>query len=436
MNKKLVYVPMAADIIHPGHLNIIKEAQKLGYVMVGLFSDQAIASYKRVPFMNFEQRKQLIESIKGVDEVVIQNEKDYDNNLLKYKPDFMVHGSDWNEGPLNSSRKKAIDLMKTWGGKVIEPQYTPNISSTKLNKNLKQFGILPQNRLGSLRKCMNAKSLIRGIESHSGISALAIENTFYKDENGINQEFDFLWLSSLTDSSSKGKPDIEFVDLTSRIATVNDILEVSTKPIIYDGDTGSQIPHFTFMVKRLERLGVSAVVIEDKIGLKKNSLCEGNDIKHTQDSIENFCLKIQAGKKAQLSEEFMIIARIESLILNQGMNDAISRARAYIDAGADGIMIHSRKKDGCEIIEFCKKYNTFKDRKPLMVVPTNYPSLGEKKLQEAGVNIVVYANQLLRSAYTAMQNTALSILKNKSSAEADKDYISALDLINLIKGNE
>ena len=435
MDKKLVYVPMAADIIHPGHLNIIKESAKLGYVMVGLFSDKAIASYKRVPLMNYEQRKQIVESLKGVDEVVMQDEKDYSANLIKYKPNFLVHGSDWNEGPLNQERQKAITLMESWGGKVVEPEYTKDISSTKLNKSLKELGILPQVRLGALKRCLSAKPLIRGIESHSGISALIVEEASIKDESGVTQAVDFLWLSSLTDSSSKGKPDIEFVDLTSRITTVNDILEVSTKPIIYDGDTGSQIPHFAMMVKRLERLGVSAVVIEDKIGLKKNSLCEGDAAKHTQDSIENFCAKIKAGKNAQLTNDFMIIARIESLILEMGMDDAISRAKAYIEAGADGIMIHSRKKDGQEILEFCKIYNTFAKRKPLMVVPTNYPSLSEENLKNAGVNIVVYANQLLRASYTAMKNTALSILTHKRALEADKHYVSALEIINLIKGN-
>ena len=273
--KKIVYVPMAADIIHPGHLNIIKEASKLGYVIVGLFTDKAIASYKRVPFMNYEQRKIIVEGLKGVDEVVPQDEKEYDNNLLKYKPHYLVHGDDWKDGPLASGREKAIKLMASWEGEVIEPKYTKNISSTQINKSLKELGVLPQIRLASLRKILNTKPIIKGIEAHSGLSAMIVENASIKDKDGINQSFDVMWLSSLTDSSSKGKPDIEFVDLTSRISTVNDILEVSTKPIIYDGDTGSQIPHFAMMVKRLERLGVSAVVIEDKMGLKKNSLLEG-----------------------------------------------------------------------------------------------------------------------------------------------------------------
>ncbi|EAI3906343.1 phosphoenolpyruvate mutase [Campylobacter lari] len=426
---------MAADIIHPGHLNIINEASKLGYVIVGLFSDKAISSYKRIPLMSYDQRKLILQSIKGVDEVVLQDEKDYDRNLLKYKPDFLVHGDDWKSGPLDSSRQRAIKLMQTWGGKIIEPKYTQDISSSFLIKQIKELGIFPHERLGSLKRALQVKNVIKGIEAHSGLSAMIIEDLVIKDRYGNNQSFDFLWLSSLTDSSSKGKPDNEFVDLTSRITTVNDILEVCTKPIIYDGDTGSQIPHFVLTVKRLERLGVSAIVIEDKIGLKQNSLCD-SDLRHTQDTIDNFCLKIQKGKQAQLSKEFMIIARIESLILQKGIDDALTRAHAYIEAGADAIMIHSRQKDGLEILEFCEKYNNFTNRKPLMVVPTNYPSLSEQDLERAGVNLVVYANQLLRSAYSAMKTTATLILQNGRSLEADKEYISALDLIKLIKGNQ
>ncbi|RAX51536.1 phosphoenolpyruvate mutase [Helicobacter sp. 11-8110] len=433
--KKIVYVPMAADIIHPGHLNIIKQASQLGYVIVGLFSDKAIASYKRVPLMNYEQRKIIVENLKGVDEVVIQEEKEYDKNLLRYKPDFMVHGNDWNKGPLSKPRERAIELMKSWGGKIVEPEYTENISSSQLNLAIKQYGILPHVRLDLLKRTLEVKTMIKGIEAHSGLSAMIIENANVKDADGVNQSFDFLWISSLTDSTLKGKPDNEFVDLTSRIVTVNDILEASTKPIIYDGDTGSQIPHFELMVKRLERLGVSAVVIEDKIGLKKNSLCEGESVQHFQDTIEHFCAKIKAGKQAQLSDNFMIIARIESLILNVGIEDAMNRAQAYIEAGADGIMIHSRQKDGREILEFCERYNALENRKPLMVVPTNYPSLSEVELEKAGVNIIVYANQLLRASYSAMLETANLILKHRRAFEADKKYIKALDLINLIKGN-
>ena len=296
------------------------------------------------------------------------------------------------------------------------------------------LGIMPQVRLDSLKRILNTKGLIKGIEAHSGLSAMIVEDTSIKDDNGVNQSFDFMWISSLTDSTLKGKPDIEFVDLTSRMNTVNDILEVTTKPIIYDGDTGSEIPHFSLMVRRLERLGISAVVIEDKIGLKQNSLCE-SDLHHTQDTIAHFCEKIKAGKQAQITQDFMIIARIESLILGVGMDDAVARAKAYIEAGADGIMIHSRQKDGKEILEFCKIYDTFKNRKPLMVVPTNYPILSEEDLRSAGVNIIVYANQLLRASYSAMLQTAQSILTNKRALEADKNYITALDLISLVEEN-
>lgn len=434
-DNKIVYVPMVADYIHPGHLNIIKTASELGYVVVGLYTDKAAASYKRVPFMSYEQRKIIVESIKGVAEVVPQEVRDYEPNLRKYKPDFLVHGTDWRTGPLKGERERAISVMNEWGGKVIEPEYTQGISSSEFHENSKKTGIMPHKRIGLLFKAIEHRPIVRIIEVHSGLSAMVAENAKASEPGKPTAEFDGLWLSSLTASTIKGKPDIEFVDLSSRIVTVNDILECTTKPIIYDGDTGGRVEHFPLTVRRLERLGVSAIIIEDKIGLKRNSLLEPSDGLHASDSIEHFCIKIEAGKKAQISDDFMILARIESLILGDGQKEALTRAYAYIEAGADGIMIHSRKSDGKEIFEFCREYNKFAKRKPLVAVPTNYASVHEEMLQEAGVNIVIYANQMLRSAYTAMQQTAQRILQDGYAYEADKGYISALELVKMIEGN-
>jgi len=434
--KKLAYVPMVVDYLHPGHLNIIRRAAELGDVMVGLCTDKAVASYKRLPFMPYEYRKEIVESIKGVTAVVPQEEKDYEANLYKYKPDYLVHGTDWREGPIKQARERAIAVMAGWGGEVIEPEYTQGISSTEIHARTKMLGITPQARLNILRRLLNVKPLIRIIEAHSAFSALVSEKAQFKPvPGGEARTFDGLWLSSLTDSTVKGKPDIEFVDLTSRLVTVNDILECTTKPIIYDGDTGSHPDHFALTVKRLERLGVSAVIIEDKIGAKKNSLLEPSANLHVQDDIDSFSEKISQGKQAQITDDFMIIARIESLILGKGIKDALTRARAFIDSGADGIMIHSREKGGKEIFEFCKEYNKLPVRRPLVAVPTNYASVYEHELGEAGINIVIYANQMLRSSYTSMLKAAEKILCYGRAYEADQDYISALDLIKLIEGN-
>jgi len=434
-NKKRVYVPMVADYLHPGHLNILRCAAELGEVMVGLYTDKAVATYKRVPFMTFEQRKEIVESIKGVAVVVAQEEKDYEPNLRKYKPDYMVHGTDWREGPLKKARDRAIEVMAEWGGEIVEPEYTKNISSSELHAKAKQEGITPQRRLASLRRLLDNKPIIRIMEAHSALCAIAIDQAKHVVPGEETRTFDGMWLSSLTDSSVRGKPDIEFVDLTTRVVTINDILECSTKPLIYDGDTGSLPEHFAFTVRRLERLGVSAVIIEDKTGAKKNSLLEPAENLHLQESIENFTAKINRGKQAQLTSEFMIIARIESLILGMGVEDALKRAKAFLDAGADGIMIHSREKDGKEVFEFCREYNKFANRKTLVAVPTNYAAVYEDQLREAGVNIVIYANQMLRSSYTNMLKTAEKILSHGRAHEADDDYISALNLIKLIEEN-
>ena len=434
-DKKKVYVPMVADYLHPGHLNILRLAATLGEVTVGLYTDKAVASYKRVPFMTYEQREQIVASVKYVDHVVPQFEKDYEPNLRKYKPDFLVHGNDWLEGPLKKARDRAVEVMSEWGGEVVEPEYTKGVSSSGFHAKAKEEGITPQKRLTLLRRLVENKPIVRIIEAHSALCAIAADQAKFVDPGVETRIFDGLWLSSLTDATVRGKPDIEFVDLTSRVATINDILECSAKPLIYDGDTGSLPEHFAFTVKRLERLGVSAVIIEDKTGAKKNSLLEPAANLHLQDDVESFCEKINRGKKAQLADDFMIIARIESLILGVGVEDALRRAKAYLDAGADGIMIHSREKDGKEIFEFCKEYNKFANRKTLVAVPTNYASVYENQLQEAGVNVVIYANQLLRSSYTAMVKTAEKILSSGRAFEADEDYISALNLINLIEGN-
>lgn len=430
MTKK-VYVGMSADLVHPGHMNILKVASTFGDVTVGLLTDKAIASYKRLPYMTYEQRKAVIENIKGVKEVIPQETLDYRPNLKLIKPDFVVHGDDWKEGVQAKTRQQVIDTLALWGGELIEPSYTDRISSTALNKSLKELGTTPDIRRKRLRRLIDSKEIIRIMETHNALSGLIVENI--KANNGI--EYDGMWSSSLTDSTSKGKPDIEAVDVTARINTVNEIFEVTTKPMIYDADTGGIAEHFAFTVRTLERTGVSAVIIEDKTGLKKNSLF-GTEVEQTQDSIENFCAKIKVGKKAQITDDFMIIARIESLILDKGMDDAIARAKAYIEAGADGIMIHSRQKSPNEILEFCKILRDYNENIPIVVVPTSFNQITAKELSKAGVNIVIYANHMLRAAYPGMKNVAKSILENDRSLEAEEQLLSIKEILDLIPGTK
>ena len=432
-NKKeiLVYVGMSADLIHHGHINILQEAQKLGDIMVGLVTDRGIASFKRLPALTYEQRKKIIENIKGVKYVVPQDGLDYVQNLLKYKPDYVVHGDDWKKGVQRQTRETVIETLKLWGGQLVEIPYTEGISSTRLHQVLKEIGITPDVRRKKLRRLLEVKDVVRFLEAHNGLSSLIVESTKVTKDH-FPYEFDGIWISSLTDSTAKGKPDIEIVE---RMDTLHQIVEVTTKPIIVDGDTGGVPEHFVFTVKTLERLGVSAVIIEDKIGLKKNSLF-GTEVIQQQDSIENFSLKISRGKKAQITEDFMIIARIESLILKAGLEDAIKRAKAYIEAGADGIMIHSKEKEVDEIMAFCKEYNQFENKVPLVVVPTTYPHITERELKNIGVNVVIYANHLLRSAYPAMVKTAERILLNGRAQEAEEDCMTITNIINLIPGGK
>ena len=429
---KTVYVGMSADLIHPGHLNIIKEAAKLGEVTVGVLTDAAIASYKRLPYMNYEQRAAVVEQLKGVARVFPQEQLDYIPNLKKLKPDFVVHGTDWRNGVQAKTRQGVIDTLATWGGKLVEPEYTEGISSTQLNKAIREVGTTPDIRRRRLRRLLNAKPIVRVMEAHSGLSGLIVEHACVTKDNR-KREFDAMWLSSLTDSTLKGKPDNESVDVTSRLRTVNDILEITTKPIIYDGDSGGLPEHFTFLVRSLERLGVSAVIIEDKIGLKQNSLLEQGNVQQ-QASIEDQCHKIKMGKQAQITDDFMIIARCESLIAGKGEDDAIARCKAYCEAGADGVMIHSKSKTPDEIVSFVKRFRAeVSADKPIVVVPSTYAQVTEDELAKIGVNIVIYANQLLRAAYPAMQKVAERVLECGRAQEASAELCMPIkEIISLI----
>ena len=432
--KNNVYVGMSADLIHPGHINILKEAVKYGSVTVGLLTDKAIASYKRLPHMNYDFRKAVIENSKGVDRVVPQEELDYSENLLKLKPDFVVHGDDWKEGIQKQTRQKVINLLNTWGGKLIEPTYTKGISSSLLNEKVKLIGTTPDLRRNKLRRLLDAKPIVRIIEAHSGLSALIAESMIEQRQNK-KQEFDAVWSSSLTDSTVKGKPDIELVSLDSRLETVNQIFEVTTKPMIYDGDTGGKIEHFVYTVRTLERLGVSAIIIEDKEGLKKNSLF-GTDVEQKLADIDQFSKKIKEGKNAQVTDDFMIFARLEALILKKGMDECLKRAEAYLKNGADGIMIHSNDSKPDEILEFAKSFREMNKNVPLIAVPSTYNTIYEDELIESGFNVVIYANHLLRAAYPAMVKAASLILENGRSYESDKVCMSIKEILHLIPGTK
>jgi len=426
---------MIGDIMHPGLINIISEGAKYGDVMIGLFTDKAIANHRRLPYLTWEQRKNVIEHIKGVASVVPQEEWSYIENLKKYKPDYIIHGDDWLYGPDKYIRDEVFKVMEQLGGQVIEIPYTKGISDSSLKEEIDSLGVTPQARLSSLRRLISAKPIVRILESHNGLTGLIAEHTSV-EVNGEHREFDGMWASSLTDSTSKGKPDIEAVDLTTRLHDLNDTLEVTTKPFIFDGDTGGKVEHFGFTVRTLERLGISAVIIEDKVGLKQNSLF-GTDAVQTQDTIEGFCHKIRAGKESQITNDFMIISRCESLIAGKSVEDALERCHAYVAAGADGIMIHSKDKSGEDIKEFCLRFREKDPNTPIVAVPTTYNQFTEEELASWGINIVIYANHMLRAAYPAMVKCAESILQHSRSMEASEEYCMPIkQILNLIPGTK
>ena len=430
VKSRTVYMCFSSDILHSGHIAIIKKAARLGKLIIGVLSDEAVVSYKRFPLLPYAERKSMFENIVGVYKVVEQKTLSYKENLEKYQPAYVVHGDDWSSGFQKPIREEVVSTLAAYGGRLIEFPYSDDMKYRELDKRTRADLSTPDMRRGRLKKVLGMKGLVTAMEAHSGLTGLLVEDTVVYQEGGARQ-FDAMWISSLCDSTAKGKPDIELVDMTSRFRTIDDIMEVTTKPIIFDGDTGGLTEHFVYTVKTLERMGVSMIIIEDKTGLKKNSLF-GTEVQQTQDSIPNFCAKIAAGKKAQKTEEFMICARIESLILERGMEDALERAFAFVGAGADAIMIHSRKKDPVEIFEFVEKFRERDSVTPIVVVPTSFNTVTEEEFKKRGVNIVIYANQLTRSGFPAMQNAAKLILENHRAKECDDICMSFKEIIRLI----
>lgn len=428
---KTVYTCFCTDVIHDGHLNILNHAKEYGRVVVGCLSDKEMIRCTKFPTTTEEERVALYRSLDGVDEVVLQDTMLYDDVIGKLHPDYVVHGDNWKEGAEKAVRDHVEQLLNAYGGQIVDVPYTYNENVKKVDQRLREKLSMPEYRRKRLRQLIEMTPVVKIMEAHSGLTGLIVEKTVVDGENGKLDQFDGMWVSSLCDSTDKGKPDIELVDMTSRLRTIDDIMEVTTKPIILDGDTGGLTEHFVYNVRTLERMGVSAVIIEDKTGLKKNSLF-GTEVVQTQDSIENFSAKIAAGKKAQLSDDFMIIARIESLILERGMEDALERAFAFTAAGADGIMIHSRKKDPAEIFEFCDKFREKDQKTPIVVVPTSFNQVTEEELASHGVNIVIYANQLMRAAFPVMQKTAENILRAHRAKEVDSQLMPFKDIIRLI----
>ena len=430
--QKTVYIGLSADALHHGHMGLIEKGREFGEIIIGLFTDEAIASFKRLPYLNYEQRKKILLNLRGVKKVVPQATHDYSYNLKKIKPDFMVHGDDWKVGYMKEFRKNCLKVLNSYGGKLVEVKYTKGVSSSAFIDQLNAISITPDIRRSTLKRLMNTKRISRFIESHNPISAIIAETT-YLEKNGKRIGFDGFWSSSLTDSTALGKPDNESLANSQRLASIDQIFDVTSKPLIFDGDTGGQIDHLDMKIKSMERLGISAVIFEDKTGLKQNSLFK-NTSNQKQEDKKKFANKLKVAKKAQRSEDFMVIARIESFILGKGLNDALSRADAYIEAGTDGIMIHSKSNTPDEIFSFSRKFKKKYPNTPLVCVPSTYNQVKEKELEDEGFNVVIYANHMLRAAYPAMRKVALEILKNSRSKEANKYLYPIKDILHLIPG--
>lgn len=435
---KSVYVCMVADMFHAGHMNIINEASKLGKVTVGLLTDEAVVAYKRLPHQDFNQRKVVVENLKGVDRVVAQHQLDYRPNLRKFKPDIVVHGDDWRQGTLNKTRQQVIETLKEWGGELVEVPYTKGISSTKLNNEVKKKGVTPGTRLKRFKRLIDSKKMVRIIDTHSGLSGLVAEHA-HTAVNGVKREFDAMWLSEACDMTTKGKTGKAHIEFSTRLQTLNDILEVTTKPVIFDGQSCAKPDRIGEMVRTLERLGVSAMVVGDRSPVEDPRHSTEDPAVDGLPSVETVCAGIETGKAARLTDDFMMITGVNSDMLNQSIPDAIARSQAYIDAGADGILLHTRDCEPERVIEFCEAYHESCSsdggsvrKVPLFVIPAWADAIPENDLAQAGVNVVVYDHHLLRSAYPAMMKAAKSILDDEGAHKAKEEMVPAGEFETLV----
>jgi phosphoenolpyruvate phosphomutase len=432
IDQKTVFVVMSAEIFHPGHLNIIKVARDLGEVTVGLATDRFNARYKRLTLMSYEDRKAIVENINGVKNVIAQDTLDLAPILRELRPDYFVHGDDWKFGPLKAVRQQVLEVMQEWGGVLVEPPYTEGISSTKLNAAWRSIGATPETRIRHFRRMLEFQPVVRLLEVHNSLSGIIIERTLVEG-NERDKEFDGMWYSDLTDSLAKGKPNSSFVDLTSRINTIHGILESTTKPLIVEAGNGGITEHFVSTVKTLERLGVSAVVIADKVGYE-GAVFSLNGNEPVQEDVNDFARKIASGKKTQVNKDFSIITQINSLVMHEDVENALRRARVYIEAGVDALMIHSNVETLTDFFEFCRSYRNLEDKVPLLAAIPARSSLDEDQLISAGVQFIVYPDQLLRAAYTSMLNAAKTLLIQARASDVDELYAPISEICDFVPG--
>ncbi len=426
-----VYVSMTMEILHNGHLKILKEARRHGRVTVGLLTDQALENKKALPLLSFEQRREILEALDCVDEVIAQDTWGFDAVLDRHKPKVFVHGDKW-DGPLQGMRERVIAKLESYGGQFVELPYSHEFDTGNIAPQMTAALASPYARQKAFRRLLQSHRLVRLLEAHSPLAALIGENMQVERE-GKTLQFDGFWSSSLTDSTEMGLPDIEALDMSRRFQNIDEIFEVTTKPLVMDADTGGKPEHFELRARTMERMGIAAAIIEDKTGLKKNSLL-GTDVPQTQATVEQFCEKIQAGIEGQKYNGMMIIARLESLILGKGVDDALMRAEAYVAAGAGAVMIHSKETEPDEVFAFTGQFRQTHPTIPIVVVPSSYNRVMDHELQAHGVKVIIYANHMLRASYKAMDKVARAILANGRTAEIEDDIISIKQILKLIPG--
>ncbi len=405
---KTVYVGMSADLVHPGHINLLREAASLGRVTVGLLTDRAISSYKRMPFLTFEQRRAVIEHIAFVTAVVPQDTLDYTDNLRLLRPDFVVHGDDWRNGVQAQTRRRVLDVLREWGGTLVEPPYTEGISSTALRMAAMDIGFAPGVRQRRLRRMLDCKPLVRVMQAHDGLSAHIVDR-LEETTQGAPREYDAIWVDSLAGAPIRGKPDPLPFDLSSRLVTLHEILDATTKPLICNAGGAGHAAGVTAAVRTLERIGVSAIVIDTEV-TDRRAVPAMAASAPPQDDMAAFIREIAAARDARVTPDFMIIARINDRTRDCGADRMMARAAAGVDAGADAVMCDSDPVNPDGIFDLCRRYRRLMNGHPLLVGLSGTEGLQEHDLASAGASMVVYTDTLLRAAREAMISAASQVL--------------------------
>jgi len=411
-SEKTVYVGMVGDMLHVGHINILKTAARLGRVTVGVLTDRAVVGYKRLPLLAFEDRVRVVESIADVAAVVPQKTLSYVENLRALRPDYVVHGDDWRYGDqVSRARAEVIATLGEWGGELVEVAYTKGISSTAIHRSGAADALFSGTRQGRLRRLLAAKPTLRIVEAHSGLSAkIAAE---VRGPDGATG-FDAVWQSGLTDAIHRGKSDGGAVDRGRRLQAVEEILDAGPLPLIYDGRAAGRPETVFDLTRALDKAGVSALCLGDR---------SDPDRTGPEMSPAETVAQIEAVRAACPTGAVMAISRIVVAAPGNGgsgaLDRALDRALALLEAGSDAVMFDSAADTAEPILDIAARLRRQRRDVPLFAAQSDRWGAPIHRFENAGIDAVVYETHLLRATVAPMRRAATALLAEGTGPAPD-----------------